>query len=326
MPKMKTLLALLVFAAIASANAADLSLDPDGLGRPDLDSSPDKPRAALAPTTASASASASAGPSEITYKSVEGRDLKLTMVKPVAWKAGDQRPAIVFFFGGGWVSGRRGQFAAHSTYLASRGMVCFEADYRLLDKAGDEPPLRCVRDAKSAVRWLRSHAAELGIDPGRIAAGGGSAGGHLAAFAGLCDGIDDPKDDPSVSSKPNALVLFNPVLDNGPDQGWGHQRVKDRYREFSPAHNITPDDPPTILFLGTADRLIPVPVAERFRDGMKRAGVRCELHLYEGQPHGFFNHGRGGDNRYYNETTIASDRFLGSLGWLQGPPTLEVAP
>ena len=85
----------------------------------------------------------------------------------------------------------------------------------------------CCADAKSALRYVRAHATELGIDPQRIAAAGGSAGGHLAAFTALVDGLDDPQDDLAVSCKPNALVLFNPVFNNGPDQ-WGHGRVGDR--------------------------------------------------------------------------------------------------
>jgi acetyl esterase/lipase len=166
------------------------------------------------------------------------------------------------------------------------------------------------------MRWVRSHAKELGIDPGRIAAGGGSAGGHLAAFVGMVQGMDDPADDRSVSPKANALALFNPVFDNGPG-GWGTARVGDRFPEFSPAHNITPDDPPAIVFLGTQDRLIPVKTVEGFRDSMKKAGVRCESFFYEGQPHGFFN-----KVPLRTKTLIETDRFFASLGWLSGPPTL----
>ncbi|MGV3724137.1 MAG: alpha/beta hydrolase [Actinomycetota bacterium] len=150
----------------------------------------------------------------------------------------------------------------------------------------------------------------------RSGCGGGSAGGHLAAFVGMVQGMDDPADDRAVSPKANALALFNPVFDNGPD-GWGAQRVGDRFQEFSPAHNITPDDPPAVVFLGSQDKLIPVKTVERFRDAMRKAEVRCEAFFYEGQPHGFFN-----KEPWRTKTLLETDRFFTSLGWLSGPPTL----
>lgn len=255
------------------------------------------------------------------YKTVDGRELKLYVTSPEECRAGDQRPAIVFYHGGGWVGGAPGQFTEHSKYLASRGMVAVQVEYRLLDRKGNEPPTRCIHDAKSAMRWVRGHAMQLGIDPERIASAGGSAGGHLAAFVGMVEGMDDPNDDLSISAKSNAMVLFNPVLDNGPE-GYGHGRVDERFEDYSPFHNVSPDDPPAIFFLGSKDRLIPVETAHRFQQAMQQAGTRCEVMIFEGQPHAFFNYGRSG-GKYYYETVLASDKFLRSLGWLDGPATLE---
>ncbi len=254
------------------------------------------------------------------YKQIDGRSLSLYVTKPGDWQATDERPAIVFYHGGGWVGGEPGQFTEHSKYLASRGMVAIQVQYRLLDRKANEPPVTCVADAKSAMRWVRGHAQQLGIDPARIASAGGSAGGHLAAFVGMVKGGDADEDDKSISAKSNAMVLFNAVFDNGPG-GWGHQRVGDRYKEFSPFHNVSKDDPPAIVFLGSNDSLIPVQTAHDFKANMEKAGVACEVMIFEGQPHGFFNHGRS-DNKYYNETVIAMDKFLASLGWIEGPPTL----
>ena len=255
------------------------------------------------------------------YKRVGERQLKLYVTKPADWKAGDKRPAIVFFHGGGWVGGAPGQFTKHAEYLATRGMVAVQVEYRLLDRKQDDPPTVCVRDAKSAMRWVRGRAEELGIDPHRIASAGGSAGGHLAAFVGMVEGQDDPQDDTAVSARSDAMVLFNPVFDNGPD-GWGRQRVKGRFQDFSPLHNISRGDPPAIVFLGSADKLIPVSTLERFETAMREAGNRSESKVFEGQPHGFFNHGKSG-NRYYYETVVAADRFLASLDWIEGSPTLK---
>jgi len=254
------------------------------------------------------------------YQQVGERALKLYVVRPDGWKPTDRRPAIVFFHGGGWTGGSPNQFNEHSRYFASRGLVGVLVEYRLLKGAPNTPPVDCIQDARTAMRWVRSHAGELGVDPARLAAAGGSAGGHLAAHVGLVEGTDAPGDDLKVSPKANALILFNPVLDNGPG-GWGTARVGSRHPEFSPAHNVTKDDPPAILFLGSKDNLIPVATLERFKAAMNQAGVRCDLHVYEGEGHGFFNAGRG-DNKYYRLTVIAADQFLASLGWLQGAPTL----
>ena len=143
-----------------------------------------------------------------------------------------------------------------------------------------------------------------------IAAGGGSAGGHVAAATGMAKEISEEGEDLKVSSRPEALVLFNPVYDNGP-KGYGHKRVQDYWEKISPMHNLDEKTPPTIVFLGTKDSLIPVATAEKYRDTMKKAGVRSELFLYEGQPHGFFNKGK------YKETVKEMDIFLTSLGYLK---------
>jgi acetyl esterase/lipase len=257
---------------------------------------------------------------KITYKTVGEVSLQLHIFKPDNHTSTDSRPCIVFFFGGGWVSGAPSQFYPHCRYLASRGMVAISAEYRVKNRHGTTP-YECVKDGKSAIRWVRLHADELGIDPRRIAAGGGSAGGHVAAATGSVKLFEELGQNTAISSKPNALVLFNPVFDNGPE-GYGHDRVKEHWRAFSPMHNIDENTPPTIVFLGTKDKLIPVSTAETYKDLMAKSGRRCDLHLYEGQPHGFFNY-RKGKNTYYYQTVIETDKFLTSLGFLEGEPTLQ---
>lgn len=244
------------------------------------------------------------------YKKVGDRELQLWVVKPHGWKATDRRPAIVLFHGGGWMTGTPMQFSAQGRHFASLGMVCVQPQYRLLSDDMSETPLVCIQDAKSAMRWVRAHAAELGIDPDRIAAGGGSAGGHLAACTALLDGLNDPQDDLKVSAKPQALVLFNPVFDNSPGN-YGYDRVGKRYMEFSPADHIVPGAPPTIVFLGTRDHLIPVATVEKFQNSMKKVGARCDVKLFEGKDHGFFN-----SEPAKAETLKTADDFLVSLGWI----------
>lgn len=254
----------------------------------------------------------------VPYKTTEQGELNLYVFYPDHKKPDQPTPAIVFFFGGGWVSGSPSQFYPQCAYLASRGMVAIAADYRTKQKQGTTPQ-ECVKDGKSALRWVRAHAGELGIDPDKLAAGGGSAGGHVAAATALVDDYNDETDDLSVSCAPDALVLFNPVIDNGPN-GYGYDRVQAYWESFSPMNNIDADAPPTIVFLGTEDHLIPVATAEEYQRLMQEASARCGLHLYEGQGHGFFNPGKGDS---YTLTLIEADKFLASLGYLQGEPTLK---
>lgn len=259
-------------------------------------------------------------PTEMVYKTVGEVELRLLAHYPAGHTASDTRPAVVFFFGGGWNGGRIDQFALQARYLASRGMVALLADYRVKSRHGTTP-FACVADGKSAIRWVRAHAKRIGVDANRIAAAGGSAGGHVAAATGVIDGLEEPLEDHSVSSRADALLLFNPVFDNGPD-GYGYSRVKERFREISPLHNLRAGAPPTIVLLGTEDRLIPVATAQEYQRRMQQVGSRCDLHLYEGQGHGFFNRDR--NVRHYCLTVRAMDEFLITLGWLQGQPTILV--
>ena len=256
-----------------------------------------------------------AGATAEVYKKASGSDLYIYQFAPEAHDPKtEKRPAVVFFFGGGWNGGKVNQFVPQSRYLAARGMVAFVADYRVKSRQKVSPNA-CVEDGKSAVRWIRKNADRLGIDTDKIVAGGGSAGGHVAAAAGICDGFENDKEDLSISSKPNALLLFNPVYDNQHEGGYGHDRIKEWFPAISPAHNITADDPPTIVFLGSQDKLIPVATAESFRDKMIEQKIQTELHVYDGQTHGFFNPRRGG----FGDTLAKSDEFLVKLGYLSGP-------
>jgi len=249
------------------------------------------------------------------YKEASGDKLWIYRFDPPT-KTPPAKPAVVFFFGGAWNGGTVTQFEQHARYLASRGIVSFVADYRVKTRQNTQPDA-CVADGKSAIRWVRQNAGRLGIDPSRIAAGGGSAGGHVAAATGICDGLDAPaeKDSP-ISSKSNALLLFNPVYDNGP-QGYGHSRAKKWFPAISPAHNISKGDPPTIVFLGASDALIPVSTAEKFDADLKALGIQSELWIYDGQPHGFFNEQK--NQKAFLDTVRKMDSFLQSIDWLKGP-------
>jgi acetyl esterase/lipase len=251
------------------------------------------------------------------YKQIDTVQLQMDIYYPEQMENGKTYPGMVFFFGGGWNGGTVKQFEPHARYLSSRGIICFLADYRVKNRQGTTP-FESLMDAKSAVRYIRKHAGEFQVDPDKIIAAGGSAGGHLAAATALVQPYNEPGD-PPVSCVPNALVLFNPVIDNGPG-GYGYERIGEHFFAFSPLHNIRAGAPPTIFFLGTADNLIPVETAEYYQTVMEKVGSRCELHLYEGAGHGFFNKGRAGG--HYYKTVLATDKFLTALGYLSGEPTL----
>ena len=273
--------------------------------------------AAAANAKASSQPPTIAGTNVETYRKVGATELKLWIFNP-ATKAEKPLPCVVFFFGGGWTSGTPTQFEPQSRHLASRGMIAIVADYRVKSRQ-NALPADCVSDAKACVRWVRANAARLGIDPMRIAVGGGSAGGHLAAAVATVPGLDSAKDDKAVSCLPNALVLFNPGTVMAPFpglelKGFGAGMDKSKFgcepTEISPIHHVTKGLPPTIIFHGKADTTVPYSTVEKFTEVMKAAGNRCELVGFEGQPHGFFNKAK------YPETLAATDAFFVSLGYL----------
>lgn len=256
---------------------------------------------------------------EILYKRVDTTQLFLEVHYPPNMESSRSYPAMVFFFGGGWVGGNRSQFLHQAQYFAKRGVVCFLADYRT-SKVNGTTPFESVKDAKSAIRFIRKNATKFNIDGTKLIASGGSAGGHLAAATALVEGYNDPADDMSIDCIPNALVLFNPVVDNGPG-GYGYERIGEAYKDFSPLHNIKKDAPSTILFLGTKDHLIPVVTAEYYKLVMEKVESRCDLKLYDGKGHGFFNYK---DFESYKSTVAAADQFLVSLGYLKTEPIVNI--
>lgn len=255
------------------------------------------------------------------YKIVNNDSLMLRVYFPEKFKKKKKYPTIVFFFGGGWNGGSISQFEDQSKYFASRGMVAAVVDYRVKKRQGTTP-FDAVKDAKSAMRYLKINAKEFGINTEKMVAAGGSAGGHLAAATTLLPGLNESTDDLTVSPKASALMLYNPVIDNS-EEGYGYERVGDRYLEISPMHNITEGAPPTLFMLGSKDKLIPVATAYKYKEKMEAIGSRCEVIIYEGQEHGFFNQWKKEGPKYFIETNTAADEFLQSLGYLKGKATLN---
>lgn len=273
---------------------------------------------AVAQATPEAASPAQAEPrvEEFVYKRTPQGELKIHVHFPKGWTRQDRRPAIVFFFGGAWRRGSVEQFLPQAQYLARRGMVAARADYRVKARHGTTPD-KCVEDGKSAVRWLRANAAELGIDPERIVASGGSAGGHVAACTVTIPGFEADGEDASISSRPNLLILFNPVLNCVPiGERFG---MAEMAQKISPNHHLTKDIPPTIVFFGTEDRL-----NEGGKEFIEKARVLvfpAEMYLASGQPHGFFNR-----SPWRERTIDLMDRFLARQGYMEGDPIVEMPP
>jgi acetyl esterase len=246
-----------------------------------------------------------------TYRKVGSTELKLWIFGESAPKA--MKPAIVFFFGGGWNAGTPEQFESQARHFAKRGMIAITADYRV-KRRHNVQVVECVKDAKAAIAWVREHAQRLGIDPDKIAASGGSAGGHLAASTGTISGFGSDE-------RPNAMILFNPACTLAPIADWqpaesGADLRTERFgveaRVISPAHHIGPHTPPTLILHGKADTTVPYASVVAFESEMKKAGRPCKLVGYDGAGHGFFN--RGED---YHKTLAEADGFLVDLGWIK---------
>lgn len=223
----------------------------------------------------------------VVYKQAGDKALRMFIFEPPGFRPSDRRPCFLAIHGGGWMGGAPWMMYEPASYFAGRGMVGISIEYRLHNR--ETPVADCVRDGRSAMRWLRSQAAELGIDPDQIIACGASAGGHLAAGTVLFEGIDEAGEDTSVSSRPAALVLFCPVLDTS-EEGYGFAKVGAQWRELSAIERMRAGVPPAILFHSKADAVVPYKGAVRFVEVMKKAGNTCELVTYEQGAHSFMIH------------------------------------
>jgi dienelactone hydrolase len=250
------------------------------------------------------------------YKHSGGAPRELEVYYPPNWRAsGPAVPGVILFHGGGWSGGNLQQFRYACQYLASRGLVAATANYRMLTKAereklpaGESNKRVCVTDAKSAIRWMKQHAAELGIDPQRLITGGGSAGGHVSVLATLNPGLNDPQDPREFDTRVAAYLLFNPAF-----------RASDSSdAEIDVLRHLDAGMAPAIFFFGTDDATWK-PGSDALLAGLKaRGGSQAELWLGEGQAHGFFN------RPPWQDVTLAeADRFLARLGFLRGAGTLS---
>jgi len=233
----------------------------------------------------------------IVYAAEGGPELELHLFR--ARGRDGPSPALLLFHGGRWLYGSPRDLYPHCRYFAARGYTCISAGYRLGTRS--IPEVRgALADARAAYNHLVAHAADLGLDPARIAVGGSSSGGHLAAA--LAAGL------PGAGATPAAAILYNPMLDLSPGKP-DHHLVADYWREVSPLHNVQPGFSPTLVLSGDEDPEVPVATVEAFCAALERAGSVCEAEIYPGRSHGFF-HYVGGRNPDFDSTGERAVTFL----------------
>ena len=252
-----------------------------------------------------------AGRSVVVYKT-EPRDLEYEVFLP-AEDSSDKRGGVVFFHGGAWIGGSRGQFATHCEEIARRGGVGITVTYRLRSTDGT-PATACVTDAFDAWCHVLEHAEDYGLDPARLAVGGGSAGGHIAACLGT--GTVPPGYDAAGLQKPRAMVLFNPGVCLGSFEGYEPIKFEDTTaarvgcepKLLSPMHHLDKDTPATLIMHGTADTTISIQSAALFVQRLQQFGTTGELKRYPGAKHGFFNRGEAYDQTMQQMLTFLAEQ------------------
>jgi len=221
----------------------------------------------------------------IVYGQGGGRDLKLDLYYP-GKKGEGAFPGVVFIHGGGWRGGHRGHFARQAIYLAAHGYVCACIEYRLSGEAGFPA---AIEDVKCAIRWMRARAEEFNVDPDRIAASGGSAGGHLALLAGTSGGVEELEGTggrQEFSSSVQLVVAFNPAseFEDLPGNavraflGGGREEVPEQYRKAAPATWLDRNDPPMLLLHGTNDKTVPYSQSVNFVAALRKLGIEAGLY------------------------------------------------
>ena len=264
------------------------------------------------PAMVTLTASADEAPDTMwTYRKTDGKELRMSVFLPEHYDTAKALPAIVIFHGGSWDAGEPGWHYPDCAYWSKRGMIAASVDYRLKTRDGVEVPLECVKDAKSAVRFLRKNAGRLKVDADKVVVAGGSAGGQLAAATATITSADtnDAQDDLSVSCKPDAVILYNPFM-----------KCK---AELSPPQHIVKGLPPFITFLGDQDPAITVGEIKSFHEALKATGNSSLFYVGKGGKHGFCN-GRNPLNPFFYWSMELADRFLVKHGILSGPSMVEI--
>lgn len=259
------------------------------------------------------------------FRKAGDAELRMHVMKPKGWSAGDKRPALIYFFGGGWVSGTPQSSIRWMKWAATKGLVGLAPDYRTRNRFHGTPE-NCISDGRAAVRWVQEHSAEFGIDPAKLIVSGGSAGGHVAAWTAITEPGPDGGD-PAPEFAPAALILINPVTDTKEGGYGGPKRFGNK-----PARALAasvPDQmqakmPPTIIFHATGDTTVPYANSVAFREKLVATGNRCELVTFEGLGHSYYSSKFGEAGKAAHEKTQSdAAAFLLSLGLIENSPPVS---
>jgi acetyl esterase/lipase len=226
------------------------------------------------------------GAETFVYRDGKPDPMRLHVFKPKDWKEHDRRPALVFFFGGGWTRGTPERSASYAKWAATLGMVGIAPDYRTKERFGTRP-LESVADGRAALRWIEDHADKLGIDPRRIVVGGSSSGGHVALWTAIEHTPPGSATNEAPRVKPVALILVSPVSDTSPVTGYTPKRFGENAEALSPVRQLDARMPPVLVFHGDADTTVTNRESIALRDTLIASGNVCELITVPGGNHGF---------------------------------------
>jgi acetyl esterase len=249
---------------------------------------------------------------EATYKVIGQRELKFYIFEPESPQ--QNKAAILFFIGGSFGKGPRtpADFQHQAKYLSSKGVVSICVDYRTGHDEGFTP-IQAICDVKSAVRWLREHAADFGVDQHKIVVSGSSAGGYIAVSSIMFDHINDESDNQHTDHIPNALVIFCAGMDAVDIMARRYPHLLDQAQAISPYHNVKKCLPPTLWMCGTADDLYDQ--NREFVNRMTAAGNDITFIAFDDMEHVFFLYGRHG-NKPFHDTNHRIEEFLKSMAFI----------
>ena len=257
------------------------------------------------------------------YKTIDGHELTADIFYNSTTRNNPNNPAIAFFHGGGWVYGSPDEFFGACERFAKKDFVTISFQYRLsIMDDGTHPnpdisPIESVKDARSAIRWIRENAKSLRIDKDKIVVAGQSAGGQLSLSTALMDHVNEETDNLSISPNPNAMLLYSSSVNMM--EAWGEWHMGDRREQIwsiSPFHNLKKHMPPTIAFHGEEDCMVPFWVIQRFEEKMLELGNQYELISYQGRKH-YLGKGNEKYATYFDEEIMErTDEFLEQRGFI----------